>query len=66
MAEATPNPLTEDDLAELNRGLESARSALALIAQARRAGIDVDAQEAAVKDTEAKLLRLKQTFFPGR
>lgn len=66
---STPDgsPLTEEHLAQINKGLEDVKRARAQIALARRSGlVDVSQQEAAVNDLEKKLLSAKQVYFPGR
>lgn len=67
MANGFPDhPLTEADLAEINRGLDAVKAAKAQIALATRAGIDMSAQLAAANDAETRLIRVKQTYFPNR
>lgn len=60
------NPLTEQDLEEINRALETATDAQSLIDQAARAGLDVEEFRARARDARDRLLRIKQTFFPGQ
>ena len=60
------SPLTETHLLEINKGLEAVKNARNQINMAKRAGLDVAAQEAANNDLERKLLQLKQVYFPGR
>lgn len=61
-----PNPLTEANLKEINDALEAIRVAKSQIALAKKAGIDVAAQEAAALEAEQKLLRIKGVYFPNR
>ncbi len=60
------NPLTEEDLNQINVALTEIESAEGIIAQAKRAGIELGPQEVMARDTKEKLLRIKQAFFPGR
>ena len=62
---AVTNPLTDNDLEQINIGIEKSREAKQLIDIAQRAGIDVTEFQARASDAEAKLLRIKQAFFPG-
>ena len=59
-------PLTEHDLEQINAALVEIESAEGIIAQAKRAGIDLGRQEVEARETKEKLLRIKQAFFPGR
>lgn len=61
-----PNPLTEQDLERINTGLAQAREAQELIDMASRAGIDVEEFRVRARDSQEKLLRMKQVFFPGQ
>ena len=62
-----PNgPLTDQDLNKINEALVEIESAEAIIAQAKRAGIDLTPQETLARETKEKLLRIKNAFFPGR
>lgn len=60
------NPLTENHLAQINQGLDQVNVALQQIDMAKRAGLDVSAQEQQANDTRDKLLQLKNVYFPGR
>lgn len=60
-----PNPLTEQDLEAINRGLVAAREAQDLIDMAARAGIEVEEFRVRARDAQERLTRVKQTFFPG-
>lgn len=60
------SPLTEQHYQDIKNGLEAINKAKAQIALAKRAGLDVTAQEAAANDTERKLLQIKQVYFPNR
>lgn len=59
-------PLTENDLIAINSALAEIGNAQGIIEQAKRAGIDLTAQETLARETKDKLLRIKQAFFPGR
>ncbi len=59
-------PLGERDLEQINTALAEIESAEGIIAQAKQAGIDLTRQETEARETKAKLLRIKQAFFPGR
>lgn len=58
--------LSEQDLEQINGALAEIESAEGIIAQAKQAGIDLTRQETDARETKAKLLRIKQAFFPGR
>ena len=62
----TNGPLKESDLDQINQALVEIESAESIIAQAKQAGIPLDAQENQARETKEKLLRIKQAFFPGR
>lgn len=66
MATPRQNPLGEEHLQTLNQGIAQAEAANAQIELAKQAGIPVDQFEQGAKDTHARLLRMKQTYFPGR
>lgn len=57
---------TSENLQKIQRGIEAAEEAEEIIQLAKQAGLEVDAQEKRNRDARAKLLRLKQTFFPGQ
>lgn len=59
-------PMGEAEYQRLIAGIESARVALSQIDMAKQAGIDVGAREQGAKDTLAGLVRIKNTYFPGR
>jgi len=59
-------PLSEADLTQLNESLTALDEAERLIEQAKRAGIDTGDQGIQAKESREKLMRIKQTFFPGR
>lgn len=65
MAEA-PQVLNEDDLQRIQTGIQQAEQAEAIIELAEQAGIDVSNQKERAKNARNQLLRIKNTFFPGR
>lgn len=60
------NPLTEQDLEDLNKALEDSRDADSLIQQAQQAGLDVEVFRVRNREARERLARIKQTFFPGK
>lgn len=56
----------EADLERINQGLERLDQARQILDLAKQAGLDVAEQEQRAKDSREQLLRLKNTFFPGR
>ncbi|KKL62509.1 hypothetical protein LCGC14_2184540 [marine sediment metagenome] len=60
------NPLTEQDLEDLNKALDDSRDADSLIQQAQQAGLDVEAFRVRNREARERLGRIKQTFFPGK
>ncbi len=63
---AVQNPLTADDLVSIKKALEDAKDAKELISMAEQAGIDVAAFKIRADETQQRLLRVKQAFFPGQ
>ena len=59
-------PLAEADLDEINRNLEQLNEADAQIRTAEQAGLDVTAFKQQAKEQRQQLLRIKQTYFPGK
>ncbi len=59
-------PLTDNDLNEINESLKALDEADALIDQSTRAGIDVIVQKDESREARTRLMKIKQTFFPGR
>lgn len=51
---------------QINNGLAALQTARDQIKLAQRAGLNVDAQQKAVDDTEQQLRRIKATYFPNR
>jgi len=60
------NPLDESHFQQIEQGLASASRALAQVELAKRAGIDTGDSESRAREAQAKLLRIKQVYFPGR
>ena len=62
-----PNgPLSETDLNNINEALAKIATAENDVANAKRAGIDVSAQAQVLEIAKAKLLQIKNVYFPGR
>jgi hypothetical protein len=66
MATDPNSPLTADHLEQINNALSVIAVAENQVAMAKRAGINVDAQEAQLSDSKDKLLRVKNVYFPGQ
>lgn len=60
------SPLSEADLADINRALARLKDAEGLIAKAQQAGIDVEPFRERARESEDRLLKIKQSFFPGQ
>lgn len=58
--------LGEGDLTRINGALSQLGQADELIAMAKQAGIDVSQFQDRAKQSREQLLRIKNTFFPGR
>lgn len=65
MAE-TQNPLTPEDLTRINDALDTVTTAEHQLALAKRAGIDVSAQEQQIARNKERLLQIKQVYFPDQ
>lgn len=66
---ALQNPrdiLNEADFVRIQDGIQASEAALALIDLSKQAGIDVSTFEQTAKANRDKLLKIKNTFFPGR
>lgn len=61
-----PQVLNEDDLTRIQDGISKAEQAEQIIDMAEQAGIDVTQQKERAKKARDQLLRIKNTFFPGR
>ncbi len=59
------SPLTREHLEAIRNGLDALTVAEQQIALAKQAGLDVTAFEQQLRDNRDKLLRLKNTYFPG-
>lgn len=66
MANGVQNPLGEDDLEAINQQLQNITEVENLMRKARSAGIDLGDREEQLREDRARLLKIKQTFFPGR
>jgi len=59
-------PLTEDDYKEIQIQLANLKEVERQIDLAARAGVDVTAEKEKASEARAKLLQIRQTYFPGR
>lgn len=59
-------PLTPADLDDINRALTRLDDADDLIQKASQAGIDVEPFRARARENKDRLLKIKQSFFPGQ
>jgi hypothetical protein len=66
MSNGADGPLSEAHLAQLKAGMEAADEALRQIEMAKRAGIDMGAQEAETRALRDRLAQIRQVYFPGR
>lgn len=66
MANGKPQVLTEQDLARINTALGQLDRADEVIDMATRSGIDVSTFKDRAKTSREQLLKIKNTFFPGR
>ena len=60
------NPLTDQDLLDLDKALDDSRDADSLIEMAQQAGLDVEAFRTRNREARERLVRIKRTFFPGK
>lgn len=60
------HPLTSQDLDQLNTNLENLNVADAQIRQAEQAGIDVTVLKEQARANRNQLLKIKQSYFPGK
>lgn len=58
-------PLTKEDLDQINSSLAGIKAAKDIIVRAKASGIDVDAQATALDSAESQLKAIKQGFFPS-
>jgi hypothetical protein len=61
-----PHPLTEEHLANINKGLAAVKDGREQLALAKQAGIDTGEAEQKLNDAERSLVAIKQVYFPGR
>jgi len=59
------SPLTDQDRDDIDKALKTSAQASELIEKAGQAGLDVEAFRQRNRDARDRLLRIKQTFFPG-
>lgn len=59
------SPLTDDHLRQINNMMPHLEKTAAQIALAKRAGLNMDQQEAEHKKQLDTLTRIKQVYFPG-
>lgn len=60
------HPLTDEDEQQINNALKAIKATEDVIKRARLAGLDVDAQEVQIKDSEERLKGIKAAFFPPK
>lgn len=60
------HPLTDEDEKQIDAAIKAIKATEDVIKRARQAGIDVDAQEAQIKESEERLKGIKAAFFPPR
>ncbi len=61
---ATQDVLSQQDLANINDGLQAVKNGLYQADMAKRAGIDVAQETIELNDLQQKLTQLKQVYFP--
>lgn len=61
-----PQVLDENDLNRIQNALQQSERAEQIIELAQQAGLDVEQQKERNKRARDQLLRIKNTFFPGR
>lgn len=66
MANEISAPFDASDLEALNERLKELDEADKLIAKAKQAGMDIGDQEKESRELRQRLMRIKQTFFPGK
>lgn len=60
------NPLTDADLDQINANLTQLKVADEQIKLAQQAGLDVTTLKDTANTQRAQLIKLKQTYFPGK
>lgn len=60
------DPLTDKDLEQIEANLVQLGVAEDAIKRAEQAGLDVSTLKATSREQRQQLLKIKQTFFPGR
>ncbi len=61
---AAQDVLSQQDLANINDGLQAVKNGLYQADMAKRAGIDVAQETTELNDLQQKLTQLKQVYFP--
>lgn len=61
-----PDPLTESHYQQIVNNLDILDQAQRQVEKAKQAGINVADQQAQITETRAKLLQIKNVYFPGR
>jgi len=64
--QSNSHPLTEAHYNEIQNALAEAQNGLNQVAKAKLAGIDLPDLEQEIKEHQAKLIRIKNVYFPGR
>ncbi len=60
------NPFTEEQFADLEKGLVEAGAAIKAIEKAQRAGIELPGQLDLARDTQRRITQILQTYRPNR
>ena len=63
---AITSPLTDADYEGIKGQLETLNELEEHLRQATQAGVDVTAQKEQARQSRDQLMRLKQTYFPGK
>ncbi len=61
---AAQDVLSQQDLANINDGLQAVKNGLYQADMAKRAGLDVEKETTELNDLQQKLTQLKQVYFP--
>lgn len=60
------HPLTDEDGKQIDEALKAIKATEDVIRRAKLAGLDVDSQQAQLKESEDKLKGIKAAFFPPK
>ncbi len=60
------NPLSPEDLAHIEEGIQQTELVIQGVEKASRAGVDVGDLSAQAEETLKKLLQLKNVYFPNQ